>query len=186
MSRFFNWFFMRLGGWKYVGNIPSEKKYIVISVPHTSMWDFVWGKFAFGSKNVHPVIFIKKESFFFPLNILLKWLGAKPVNRGVGASGLIEQVIKHFKENDEFVVCITPEGTREKVKRWKKGFYFIAQRANVPIYLGIIDYKNKIMTIGKRFDISDDYDKDMEKIKEYYIKHNPQAKYPEQFNWDIK
>lgn len=176
---------MRLGGWRYIGAVPKEKKYVIISVPHTSMWDFVWGKFAFGSKKVNPAIFIKKESFFFPLGGLLRALNAKPVNRGAGAAGLVDQVLEHFEKNDSFSVCITPEGTREKVKRWKKGFYFIAEKANIPIYLGIIDYKRKVMTIGERFNPTGDYTKDMEYIRSYYIKHDPHPKHKEKFNWEI-
>ena len=176
---------MRLGGWRYVGNVPQEKKYVVISVPHTSMWDFVWGKFAFSSKRVNPVIFIKKESFFFPLGILLRWLGAIPVDRTGGASGLVEQVIGLFESHDNFTVCITPEGTREKVTKWKKGFYYIAQKANVPIYLGIIDYRNKTLTIGEQFFPTGDITSDMEFIREHYKKANPEARYPENFTFDF-
>jgi len=168
-----------------MGGIPSEKKFVVISVPHTSMWDFVWGKFAFGSKKVNPAIFIKKESFFFPLGVILKKLNAKPVNRGPGAIGLVEQVLEHFNKNEKFSVCITPEGTREKVSRWKKGFYFIAQKANVPIYLGYVDYKKKTLGIGERFEPTGDYKKDMEFIKDHYLKLNPQPKHNSKFNWDI-
>lgn len=176
---------MRLGGWRYIGGVPQEKKFLIISVPHTSMWDFVWGKFAFGSKKINPAIFIKKESFFFPLGIILKALNAKPVNRGVGAIKVVDQIIKHFEKNDSFSVCISPEGTRKKVKRWKKGFYYIAQKANIPIYLGIIDYKQKVMTIGERFMVSGDYEKDIEYIKRYYHKYKPLPKYVNSFNWDI-
>ncbi len=185
MGRIISYILMRMGGWHHIGGVPTDKKYIIISVPHTSMWDFVWGKFAFSSNNVHPKIFIKKESFFFPLGILLRWLGAKPVNRGAGASSLVEQVLHHFEQNDEFSVCITPEGTREKVKRLKKGFYFIAQKANVPLYLGFIDYGKKVMAIGERFEITGDYEKDMQLIKAYYDKHDPKPKHPEKYNADF-
>lgn len=186
MGKWVSYFLMRLAGWKYTGEVPHEKKYLVISVPHTSMWDFVWGKLAFTSVNTKPVIFIKKEAFKFPLGILLKWLGAKPVNRGRGAVGLIEQIIHHYKKNDEFMVCITPEGTREKVKKWKKGFYFIAQKAEIPIYLGIIDYATKTCSIGERFIPTGNLDKDMEVIRAYYHHKKPKPKYPEKFNTNIE
>lgn len=32
---------LRLLGWKLVGQLPNEKKYVVIFAPHTSNWDFV-------------------------------------------------------------------------------------------------------------------------------------------------
>lgn len=178
-------FIFRLFGWRFIGDIPNEKKYIVISVPHTSMLDFVWGKFAFSSKKLKPIFFIKKESFKFPLGILLKKLGARPVNRGRGAAGLVEQVIHHFKNNEQFMLCLTPEGTRKATKKWKKGFYFIAQKAAVPIYLGILDYKTKTCTIGERLVPSGNIEEDMKYINKYYKKANPTAYYPEQFTLDF-
>lgn len=185
MGKFTGRLIMRLGGWSYAGALPTDKKYVVISVPHTSVWDFVWGKLAFMAIGEKPAIFIKKESFFFPVGPILKALGAKPVNRGKGAVGLVDQVIHHFEKNNRFSVCITPEGTRSKVKKWKKGFYFIAQKANIPIYLGIIDYRKKVLEYGERFIPTGDIPKDMEYIKNYYLQRNALPKHPENFSWDI-
>ncbi len=179
-------FILWVCGWKYIGKAPDEKKYVVISVPHTSMWDFVWGKIAFCSQGVKPIIFIKKESFFFPLGILLRALGARPVNRQKGAPGLIEQIISYFNNNDICHVCITPEGTRKKVTKWKKGFYYIAYKANVPVYLGIVDYKQKHLNIGERFLPTGDIETDMKYICQYYNKLKPQAKYPNMFDYNIQ
>ena len=39
LARFIMW----LAGWKYKGELPAEKKAVIISVPHTSNWDFFWG-----------------------------------------------------------------------------------------------------------------------------------------------
>ncbi len=182
MGKIIGYILLKIFGWSYEGEVPKEKKYVVISVPHTSMDDFVWGKFAFASKGVKPVVFIRKESFKFPLGNILRWLGAKPVNRGNGALGLMEQVIANFNENKTFVVCITPEGTRDPVKKLKKGFYFIAQKARVPIYLGTVCYRKKICTIGERFDPTGNIEKDMQYIKEYYEKINSLPKHPDRYN----
>lgn len=43
LARFIMW----LAGWKYKGELPAEKKAVIISVPHTSNWDFFWGELAF-------------------------------------------------------------------------------------------------------------------------------------------
>ncbi len=175
-------FILWLFGWQYVGTAPDEKKYVVISVPHTSMMDFVWGKIAFCSQGVSPIIFIKKESFFFPMGLLLRALGARPVNRGRGAAGLVEQILEYMDSQEVCQVCITPEGTRQKVNKWKRGFYFIAQKSNVPIYLGFVDYKRKRLTIGERFMPTGDIEKDMAYIQSYYVRQNAVAKYPEKFD----
>ena len=176
-------FIIKLFGWKLSDNPPIDKKFVVIALPHTSMMDFVWGKLVFWYAGFAPSIFIKKEMFFFPLGLLLKALGAVPINRSRSA-GMVEQVIEYFNKNDEFSVCITPEGTRKLTNRLKRGFYFIARQANVPIYLSVLDYKTKTMTIGERFMTTDDIDADMEHIRNYYIKMNPTAKHPKQFSTD--
>jgi 1-acyl-sn-glycerol-3-phosphate acyltransferase len=176
-------FIIKLFGWKLVDNPPTDKKFVVIALPHTSMMDFVWGKLVFWYAGFVPAIFIKKEMFFFPLGLLLRALGAVPINRSRSA-GMVEQVIEYFNKNDEFSVCITPEGTRQLTNRLKRGFYFIARQANVPIYLSVLDYKTKSMIIAERFMTTDDIDADMEHIRNYYIQKNPTARHPKQFSTD--
>ncbi len=174
---------LKLGGWTVVGNYPTDKKYVVISLPHTSMWDFVWGKFTFTSANEHPAIFIKKEMFFFPMGLLLKALGARPINRS-HSTGMIEQILEYFSKNEKFSVCITPEGTRKRTNKLKRGFYFIARQANVPIYLGFLNYGNKTVSFGERFIPTGDIDADMTYIHNYYVNINPTAKHADQFSVD--
>jgi len=147
------------------------------------MWDFVWGKFTFASVGEHPSIFIKKEMFFFPMGLLLKALGAKPINRSHSA-GVVEQAIEYFNKNDKFSVCITPEGTRNRTKKLKRGFYFIAKQANVPIYLGFLNYSDKTVGFGERFMPTGNVEADMAYIHEYYVNLNPIAKHADQFTLD--
>ncbi len=45
-------------------------------------------------------------------------------------------------------MVITPEGTRSRTNRWKRGFYMIAQKARVPIVPGYLDYKKKEAGLG--------------------------------------
>ena len=61
LARFIMW----LAGWKYKGELPAEKKAVIISVPHTSNWDFFWGELAFLSQGIPAFILMKKEFFFF-------------------------------------------------------------------------------------------------------------------------
>ncbi len=181
MIRYISKLIIRLFGWKVVGNAPTDKKYIIISIPHTSMADFFWGKLTFWYAGMHPTIFIKKELFFFPIGPILKMFGARPINRSHSA-GMVEQVIGYFNRNDQFSICITPEGTRKLTPKLKRGFYFIAKQANVPVYLGVLDYRTKTMNIGERFMVSGDTEADMAHIHEYYVRHNPQAKHPDMFS----
>lgn len=115
-------FVMWLGGWKYKGELPVEKKAVIISVPHTSNWDFVWGELAFLSQRIPAFILMKKEFFFFPLGILLRALRVIPVDRGKKDSHLVDQMVAEFKSRESMYLCITPEGSRKKRKKWKKDF----------------------------------------------------------------
>ena len=75
---------------------------------------------------------------------------------------------EHIKHSEHFVLAVTPEGTRKPNADWKKGFYFIAQKAGVPIQLAYIDYKEKRVGIGMELVPTGDVDADMQKIKDFY------------------
>jgi len=87
----------------------------------------------------HP---LQKELFFFPMNIAMKWFGSIPV-RGVKNSNAIYSVAQMLEQSDEMHIIISPEGTRKKVIKWNKGFYYIAEKAKVPIVVVSIDYQKK-------------------------------------------
>ncbi len=179
MIRWLVKFIFRLSGWKTDGTIPSEiTKGVIIFAPHTSAWDFVIGRFTLLISRIPLRVLIKKESFVFPLNLLLRALGAIPVDRGK-RNNLIEQIVGLFKKEKSLFIVITPEGSRKLVKQWKKGFYLIAVEAKVPLVLSFIDYSNKTGGIGPIFYPSGDFNKDMEFIYSFYSKK--QAKYPEKF-----
>ena len=78
-----------------------------------------------------------------------------------------------------FGLCITPEGTRSPNPNWKKGFYYIALGANIPIVLIGIDYEKKCITAGKYIIPSGDIDKDMREIKLYF--KDFKGKHPHKF-----
>ena len=62
-----------------------------------------------------------------------------PVNRSRGTN-FVDQVAEAFASHDDFVIAITPEGTRSKTPYWKSGFYHIALAAKVPIVMATIDF----------------------------------------------
>ncbi|MBQ4231084.1 MAG: 1-acyl-sn-glycerol-3-phosphate acyltransferase, partial [Salinivirgaceae bacterium] len=95
----FSRFILKLFGWRIIDKAPADKKFVVIALPHTSMMDFVWGKLIFAASGFSPKIFIKKEMFFFPVGLLLKALGAVPINRS-RSTGMVEQVIAYFNKHD--------------------------------------------------------------------------------------
>lgn len=166
MRKFGN-FFLKLFGWKVVGNLPEEKKYIVIVAPHTSNWDFMVGLFGRYSQGTMVNFLAKKQLFFFPLGVLLRALGGAPVDRSQ-TGNTVEKVADLFKSRDVFRLAITPEGTRAQVTRWKEGFYHIACVAKVPIVMVGLDYSSKELRISEAFWPTGNINEDFPKILDYY------------------
>ncbi|MBU1369418.1 MAG: 1-acyl-sn-glycerol-3-phosphate acyltransferase [Bacteroidetes bacterium] len=171
---------LRLTGWKINGEMPSHiQKCVILAAPHTSNWDFFYGRLAYFILGVPVKFLIKKESFQNPLGGLLKKLGGIPVDRG-RHTNLVENIARLFHTQKQLNVVITPEGTRKLVKEWKKGFYYIALKANVPIVLGFLDYDKKEAGFGLVIYPSGDFQKDLTAIETFY--QDKTARYPENFN----
>lgn len=172
-------FLLNLFGWKTYDTIPDIKKMVICVAPHTSNWDFIIGKLFYTSLGGKASFLIKQEWLKPPVgNILIK-MGAIGVNRGKNTS-LTDQLAKVFEEKETFHLAITPEGTRKKTDKWKLGFYQIAKKANVPIVMITIDYKNKEVKILGKLEPSDNMDLDINTIKSMY--ENANARFPKQFS----
>lgn len=164
MGKFFFWLLKRFG-WKIDEHVPNGvDKAVVVMGPHTSNWDFVIGKIAFAHYKVNAKFLIKKDLFFFPLGFILKAMGGVPVDRKRN-NNITDQAVKYFEENDKCFMVFTPEGTRAYQPKWKKGFYYIAEQAKVPIYIGYIDYKRKIGGFHSLFVPTGDVEADMKYIQ---------------------
>ena len=175
---------LKLGGWTMVNNYPDLGNAVCILAPHTAIKDFFIGLAFYWAQGINFRAMMKVEFFQYCGGILswpLKKLGAIPVNRG-HKNHLVEQMVEMFSQSENTHLVICPEGTRKKVMRWKKGFYLIAQGANVPIILGVLDYKKKLCAIDKVIYPSGDYDKDLEEIYDFYRSRKVMGKHPEQFN----
>jgi 1-acyl-sn-glycerol-3-phosphate acyltransferase len=156
-------------GWKIEGTFPAYKKMVIIAAPHTSVVDFINGWLALRHFGLKSRFIIKKEFFIFPFGYLLKALGGVPIDRGNKNNNMVEQMVEHFNNHDHFYLVITPEGTRKKTKRWKKGFYYIAQKANVPIMITRLDYGKKILGPVKAVDASLPYNEVLKEIASCYM-----------------
>lgn len=168
----------KLSGWKRTEWPSGFDKCVCIEVPHTSFWDFFWGKLYFVSYGLEIGLMMKKELFFFPVGPLLKAIGTIPVDRSKAVT-VVDKMVDFINSKEKIVFVITPEGTRKKVYKWKAGFYNIATKANVPVVISFLDYKNKVAGVHAVFYPSGDYEKDLKEIKSYYKGAN--AKHPECF-----
>lgn len=168
-----------ISGWKVVGDVSEVQKVpkmIMIAAPHTSNWDLLYARSAFYLMDIPVKYTIKKELFFFPLNLILKGFGGIPIDR-TKKGNMVDKMAAIFEENSQLCIMVTPEGTRSYSPEWKKGFYYIALKANVPISLGFLDYKNKKAGVGPLIYPNGNYEEDLQRIKDFY--RPIQGKYPE-------
>lgn len=171
-------FFLRILGWRLVGEARLHPKCVIIAAPHTSNWDFLYGLAIAYSANIRPG-FIGKDSLFrWPLGYFFRALGGIPVNRRERKNA-VHQLADVFNERDSLLLAIAPEGTRSKVDYWKTGFYYIALEAKVPILLGFFDYERKVAGFGPYIFPSGDIAADMQVIQKFYA--DKKGKNPEQF-----
>lgn len=153
-------------------------KYIIALAPHTSNFDFILGILYSRAMGFRCDFLMKKEWFFWPLGILMRKLGGIPVYRSKKMS-MTDQLALVARKRDTFHLCITPEGTRSRTEEWKKGFYYIAMKADLPILLYGIDFPSKTICCTKSIVPDGNLEGQIKEIKTYFKKFT--GKYPEKF-----
>jgi 1-acyl-sn-glycerol-3-phosphate acyltransferase len=180
MIRLFARFYFWVSGWKIAERPPAGlKKCVLLAAPHTSNFDFVFGRFAATILGMKTRFLIKKEAFGGPLGWLVRQAGGIPVDRHRN-NRIVDHVAGLFEKSDSFYLMVTPEGTRKLVRKWKKGFYAIAMQANVPIGCVYLDYREKKVGYGLTLYPSGDYEKDLQLIQDFYRDKHP--RHPDRFN----
>lgn len=135
--------------------------------PHTGIIDFFLGLMQIRYLKLKMVMVMKKEFFVFPFKGFLTHIGAVPVDRKHSLH-YTDFAINLINSRDEICFILCPEGTRQRVDKWKRGFYQIAMGANVPICLSHIDFRSRTLGIGSIFYPTGDYEKDLAEIEKYY------------------
>ncbi len=183
MKAFLGKLILKILGWK--SDYPKDymvDKFVMIAAPHTSNWDLVYALAVFWKYKI-PVKFFIKDTFTKGLHGgLFKTMGAIGVDRSK-TGNLVHHAAATIQKMDKVALMVPAEGTRSKVKKWKTGFYHIAKKANVPVALGYLDYKNKVAGVGDLLTLTSDFDTDMKKIEDFYSTIT--AKYPEKYNKKI-
>lgn len=159
----------KLWGWKVIDHRPQPMgQCIYVVAPHSSNWDFIVGVCARSIGRLKNTKYLaKKQLFAWPIGWLFRALGGYPVDRSKN-SNITDQVVHYFKTIPDFSIGITPEGTRKQVKSWKTGFWRIAKGANVPLILTSFDYGRKEVTFREPFWVTDDMDKDIAWMMDYF------------------
>lgn len=135
--------FLKLAGWRTVGEIPNIPQAVVLALPHTSNVDGVYAIPSLFALDLQISIMGKHTLFKVPvLAQLLSWMGVIPIDRGNKGS-VLQSSIDKFKTGQPLFLGLSPEGTRNYTETWKTGFYYLALGAGVPILPVAMDYKTK-------------------------------------------
>lgn len=178
VRQFCKWLLYKRLGWSTEITVNHPDKFIISLAPHTSNWDFIIGQLYMRAEGMKINFMMKKEWFFWPLGPIFRKMGGIPVWRTKHTS-MTDNLAREAKKASSFRLCITPEGTRSRNTDWKKGFYFIALKADIPILLYGADYEKKRIVCTKCFKPTGNFDEEIKEIKLYY--KDFKGKHPELF-----
>jgi 1-acyl-sn-glycerol-3-phosphate acyltransferase len=170
--------YFSLIGWEIRGPFPiNTPKAVIIVAPHTCVDDLFIGLAAKSILRLKTLHFFGKQELFKGLvGVLLRYFGGHPVDR-FSKKNMVDQAVDLINNHSEFLLALSPEGTRKKVERLRTGFYYIAKKAKVPIIMVAFDFKNKQIKMEEPFYTTSDEAADFKKIIDYF---GPiQGKYPE-------
>ena len=177
-------------GWEVVYPIPKEaQRCVMTAAPHTSNWDGIITRLAFYILGIPVKIAIKDFWTKFPMGLIIKPFGGLGIDRSKKKpnkprKSQVEQMADFFDQYSKIALVIAPEGTRSLRKEWKMGFYYVAKKANVPITYGYLDYANKRAGVGGPLYPTDDLEKDMKEMMNFY--KDIKGKFPEKFTADVR
>lgn len=190
MKKIFAKLILKITGWRIVlqGDVNNLDRCILVVAPHTHNTEYLLGNLAYWALGKRLKIIIKdahtKNPFY---GWLVKAIGGVGIDRSQ-KNDLVKFVANEFKK-DDFSLVITPEGTRSRVEKWRKGFYHMALAAKVPIVLAGGDYKRKTINLGYMIPYekleTHTYEEVMQEIQDFYIKYDIQPKIPENWNPQI-
>ncbi len=164
--------YLKTTGWTFKIDLPDElRSFILLGAPHTSNHDFIPAMALAQLLKRNAKFVIKSDWMKFPMNLMMKPAGAVGIDReklkAVGNASTTDLMARLFKDYKDLVLMISPEGTRSPNSHWKTGFFYIAQKANVPIVLGYADFSKKILGVGPVI-YPRDFQKDIHTIMEFY------------------
>ena len=178
MKKLCRWLLYKRLGWKTDVTEVHPTKFMLCLAPHTSNWDFVLGQLYMRAEGMRINFLMKKEWFFWPLGIWFRKIGGIPVFR-TKKNSMTDNLAEEARKAETFQLCITPEGTRSRNDEWRKGFYYIALKAELPILLYGLDFERKLIQCTKTLVPTGDIERDMREIKLYF--KDFKGKYPEKF-----
>ncbi|CAM3990915.1 1-acyl-sn-glycerol-3-phosphate acyltransferase [Deinococcus marmoris] len=138
-------FLLRLTGWTPLLEPPpmGGVKFVTAAAPHTSNLDFWPGLFWKWATRI-PLHWVgKRELFNFPMGIFMRAVGGIALDRRRAGGNFVDAVVSVIEREEEIVLLVAPEGSRNRAEYWKTGFYYMALKAGVPIAVTALDWQHR-------------------------------------------
>ena len=158
----------RSRGYHLVDRFDAPGRCVIIGVPHTTNWDFVFFLGATAEMGIKPSFMGKHSLFRWPMTRFMYDMGGVPVDRSAKGRNYVDQVVDAFARSDNLALVVAPEGTRSASRPWRSGFYHIAYKAGVALVPAWVEDKTGRGGIGPAIMPSGDYAADLEKLLAYY------------------
>ncbi len=155
-------------GWRPGGVAPNVDKAVVIAAPHTSNLDGIM-LVAFAWHFGVDIQFMVKDSVTKAplLGSIVRGVGGVAIDRSQ-SKDVVSAMVREFGLRQKLLLVVSPPGTRSRREHWKSGFYWIAQRARVPLVCSYLDYGKKEGGFGPALEVTGDLKKDMDQLREFY------------------
>lgn len=166
-----------------IKNLPSK---ILIINSHTSIYDFIIGLlFYYGylRDKYSTYIFMKKdfERITRPfLYIFDNKVNLISVNQNKKL-GLIDQLYDTLKDKDNYLLYISPEGTRKCTENIKTGYWVLSKKLNIDVVYCGIDFNAKTISIEKYRKVKEEWEDERNEFIKNCKKYIPL--YPDRCYW---
>jgi len=150
-------------GWRMRGNFPDVRKGLIIVAPHTSNYDALIAVASIMAMRLQIFFFVKDSAFVWPIDGLMRWFGARPVDRA-NSKDVVGFTANQYHSKEALMLAMNPEGTRKASPVWKTGFYWIAYKARVPIIMIGFDYARREIVLLDTFMPTGNIDADLPQI----------------------
>lgn len=147
-----------------IQQLPNK---IIMVSTHTTVYDFVIAFLVY-----HKILYKKyklqvvmKKSFEEYVSPLLQRVDHKIecIQIDEHKNGYTEQIIENLRNKDNYILGISPEGTRKCVDTLKSGYYYISKGlGNIPILFIGIDYSKRKICIDSIHEIEENWEKESE------------------------
>lgn len=160
-----------------INSIKNLKTKTILISNHTSIYDFFIGIFLYYGymhEDFDNYILMKKEfeKYTTPfMNLLDKKLKLIEVEKK--KNGLVNQILEEIRYKDNYIIYISPEGTRKYTETLRSGYWVIAKELNLDVCFIGIDFFNKTILFETPRKVEKYWEDEIEEFNKSSLKYRP-------------